>query len=279
MTVTALILSEKIFNKKISQSFKYSILALLFVNISIGGTLTPYAAPPVLMVAKTWGWDFRFMMENFGWKTIIALIVMTGSLSLIFKKELKNITLTNKKISKENYIPLGVSIIHLVFLLVIVLSAHHLIVFIGIFLFFLGLVQVTNEYQNSLKLKEGLLVAFFLGGLVVLGSMQSWWLEPILTKLNSIALFLASIGLTAITDNAAITYLGSLVPSLSDSSKYSLVAGAVAGGGLTVIANAPNPAGYGILNPAFGEDGINPLLLFLYALPFTIIAASAYWFL
>jgi hypothetical protein len=279
MTVTALILSEKIFNKKISLSFKYSILALLFVNISIGGTLTPYAAPPVLMVAKTWGWDFRFMFENFGWKTILAVAFMTVSLSLIFKSELKKINLVDKKPSLGSHTPWGISLLHLVFLLVIVLTAHHMVAFMGIFLFFLGLVQVTNEYQNTLKLKEGLLVGFFLGGLVILGSMQSWWLEPILTKLDSIFLFSASIGLTAIADNAAITYLGSLVPSLSDESKYSLVAGAVAGGGLTVIANAPNPAGYGILNPAFGKDGINPLKLFLYALPFTLIAATAYWFL
>ena len=151
--------------------------------------------------------------------------------------------------------------------------------FIGLFLFFLGLVHVTKEYQTSLKLREGLLVAFFLGGLVVLGSPHRWWLEPILTKLDSGLLFLASIGLTAITDNAAITYLGSLVPTLTEFSKYALVAGAVTGGGLTVIANAPNPAGYGILNHAFGKDGISPIKLFLFATPFTIISGLFYWFL
>ena len=58
------------------------------------------------------------------------------------------------------------------------------------------------------------------------------------------ALFFGAAALTAITDNAALTYLGSLVEDISDQSKYSLVAGAVAGGGLTVIANAPNPAGF-----------------------------------
>jgi len=279
MTVTSIILLEKFFTKKTSQTFKYVILALLFLNISIGGTLTPYAAPPVLMVAKTWGWDFTFMLNNYGWKTILIILASTISVSMIFKKELKNISIEDLTKKQNKDIPLGISILHVLFLALIVSAAHHMVVFVGIFLFFLGLVNITREYQVPLKLREGLLVAFFLAGLVVLGSVQRWWLEPILTSLNSTALFISSIGLTAITDNAAITYLGSLVTSLSDESKYLLVAGAVTGGGLTVIANAPNPAGYSILNASFGEDGINPLRLFLHALPFALLAGLVYWFL
>jgi Na+/H+ antiporter NhaD/arsenite permease-like protein len=61
--------------------------------------------------------------------------------------------------------------------------------------------------------------------------------------------------LTALNDNAAITYLASLVPGFSDSLKYAVVAGAAAGGGLTVIANAPNPAGQSILVARFGDEG------------------------
>jgi Na+/H+ antiporter NhaD/arsenite permease-like protein len=79
-----------------------------------------------------------------------------------------------------------------------------------------------------------------------------------------------------VTDNAALTYLGTLVPDLTPGARYALVAGAVAGGGLTVIANAPNPAGYGLLRDSFGEDGISPLNLFLSALPFTLLAAAAF---
>ncbi len=52
--------------------------------------------------------------------------------------------------------------------------------------------------------------------------------------------------LTAITDNAALTYPGSLIDSMSVEAKYMLVAGAVTGGGLTVIANAPNPRWCGV---------------------------------
>ena len=115
-----------------------------------------------------------------------------------------------------------------------------------------------------------LLVGFFLAGLVTLGNMQAWWLQEILTKLGDLTLFIGATGLTAITDNAALTYLGSLV-ELSDSQKYNLVAGAVAGGALTVIANAPNPAGYGILKGSF-SGGINPLKLLMGAAIPTIVA-------
>jgi Na+/H+ antiporter NhaD/arsenite permease-like protein len=128
-------------------------------------------------------------------------------------------------------------------------------------------------------LREGLLVAFFLAGLVVLGGMQKWWLQPILAGMDSLMLFIGSTLLTAITDNAALTYLGSLVDGLQDAGKYALVAGAVTGGGLTVIANAPNPAGFSILKGAFEEESINPLTMFLFALPPTIVAALCFFFL
>ena len=122
-------------------------------------------------------------------------------------------------------------------------------------------------------------MAFFLGGLVILGSPQRWWLEPLITGLQALPLYLGASALTAITDNAALTYLGSQVPDLTEASKYALVAGAVTGGGLTVIANAPNPAGYGILNPSFGKDGISPIRLFTAALVPTAVAAFCFWIL
>ena len=127
-------------------------------------------------------------------------------------------------------------------------------------------------------MKASFLVGFFLAGLVTLGGLQSWWLKPLLSSMGDLVLFLGATSLTAITDNAALTYLGSLV-ELSEASKYALVAGAVAGGGLTVIANAPNPAGFGILKDTFGPDGINPVRLFLYALIPTLIGMSCLWFL
>jgi Na+/H+ antiporter NhaD/arsenite permease-like protein len=277
MTVSALILLEKFYKRDISQRLMYATIGLLFVNISIGGTLTPYAAPPVLMVAKTWHWNLTYMLSHFGWKAVLSIIASTALVTVRFRKELAIVAWDVSGKPTQGRVPVWVTLTHLGFLAAVVVSSHYLVVFAGIFLFFLGLVSVTREHQEELALREGLLVAFFLGGLVVLGGPQRWWLEPILTRLETIPLFLGSISLTAITDNAALTYLGAQVPGLSEASRYALVAGAVTGGGLTVVANAPNPAGYGILNSAFGEDGISPVLLLMSALPPTLIAAICFW--
>ena len=100
-----------------------------------------------------------------------------------------------------------------------------------------------------------------------------------LNKLSPDQIYYAATALTAITDNAALTYLGSLVDGLSDQFKYALAAGAITGGGLTVIANAPNPAGFGILKESFGSNGITPLGLFKGALYPTLIAILCFEFL
>ncbi len=278
MTVTALILLKAFYQKEISSELKYATLGLLFVNVSIGGTLTPFAAPPVLMVASKWNWDLSFMLTNFGWKAFIAVFLSTSLVAYRFRKEI--LSVPQKVEEKTNLkIPIWVTVLHLLFLVGTVFSAHYTVLFMGLFLFFMGVTTVTREYQDEIRIKEALLVAFFLGGLVVLGGYQNWWLEPILSKLSALPLYLGAMGLTAFTDNAAITYLGSQVEGLSDFSKYALVAGSVVGGGLTVIANAPNPAGYSTLNPAFDKDGISPILLFKNAIVPTLIAAICFWFL
>ncbi len=274
MTVVALVLFKQIYQTA-SLSLKYATLGLLFVNISIGGTLTPFAAPPVLMVAEKWGWDLHFMAANFGWKGMLSSFLSTSLVVYRFRNELSSMKWKPPEINLK--IPLWVYLIHLFFLILIVLTAHYSSVFLGCFLFFLGVVTVTREFQTPLELKSGMLVGFFLAGLVVLGGPQRWWLEPILMKLSALPLYLASLSLTAVTDNAALTYLGSQVPGLSDASKYALVSGAVVGGGLTVIANAPNPAGFGILNPAFGKEGISPVKLIISAFIPTLIAALIFW--
>jgi hypothetical protein len=278
MTVTALILLDKFYSDGMSDKFKYATIGLLFVNISIGGTLTHFAAPPVLMVAGKWHWGIGHMIGHFGYKAAICVFVSTLFVAFRFKNELQG-DIKADAASDGKLDPVWwVYAIHIIFLGLCVYTAHHMAFFLPLFLFFLGFAAVTGEYQDELKLKESLLVAFFLGGLVTLGSKQAWWLQPLLEGMPDLALFLGSTGLTAITDNAALTYLGSLVP-LSDSAKYFLVAGAVTGGGLTVIANAPNPAGFSILKPAFGEDGISPIGLLIAALPPTILALVCFYFL
>jgi Putative Na+/H+ antiporter len=276
MTLLALLLKRRYFDRGISRKLAYATLGLLFVNVSIGGTLTHFAAPPVLMVAAKWNWDMAFMFQTFGWRAACACAVSTAMVAGIFWKELSGLEVDREKGGR---IPAWLTSAHLAFLAAVVAFAHHPDVFFGILMLFLGLVTATREYQDDLKLREGLLVGFFLAGLVTLGSLQAYWLKPLLQSLGGSALFFGATGLTALTDNAALTYLGSLVEGLSDELKYALVAGAVTGGGLTVIANAPNPAGVGILRDAkvFGDEGISPLGLFLGALPPTLVAIVFFW--
>src|SRR5690606_26875015 len=112
--------------------------------------------------------------------------------------------------------PAWITIIHLIFLALVVLTAHHMVFFLGLFLFFLGFTIVTQEFQDEVQVKSSLMVGFFLAGLIVLGSEQQWWLQPLISGLSDQILFFGATALTGITDNAALTYLGSLV-ELSDS--------------------------------------------------------------
>jgi hypothetical protein len=258
MTVTAIILLKNFYSKDMSKRFKYATIGLLFVNVSIGGTLTYFAAPPVLMVAQKWGFDqeFWFMLKTFGYKSLISVVVGTVATSMVFAKELQGSFELRADNEEKVAPPWWVTLFHVICLFFVVFHSHHMVAFLGVFLFFLGFTSVTEEYQDAVKLKESLLVGFFLGGLVTLGSQQQFWLQPLISSLGEIPLFIGATGLTAVTDNAALTYLGTLVEGLSDASKYYLVAGAVAGGGLTVIANAPNPAGFGILKKPLEKKGL-----------------------
>jgi hypothetical protein len=277
MTLAALILGNRFFARGLSTRLKYATLGVLFVNISIGGTLTSFAAPPVLMVAAQWGWDTRFMASTFGWKAAIAVVVNAVAVSAWFRKELAALPLQTEAKDGAPAVPLLLVAVHVAFLAGVVVFAHHPPIFMGLFLFFLGIAHAYEHHQDRLILKEGLLVAFFLAGLVVLGGQQQWWLQPLLMRMSSDAVFVGAIALTAFTDNAALTYLGSLVEGLSSSFKYALVAGAVTGGGLTIIANAPNPAGIAILRQHFDEGVVNPLGLLVAALPPTAVAAASFW--
>jgi hypothetical protein len=275
MTLAALMLAPLVFRPGIPEWLKYGALGVLFVNVSIGGTLTSFAAPPVLMVAATWNWDSAFMASHFGWKASIAVLINASAITFLLRRHLLDVASTPAAVGERRIPPL-VSAIHLSFLAAVVVFAHHPVIFLGLFLFFLGFTQAYAHYQNPLILKEGLLVGFFLAGLVVLGGMQQWWLQPTVSGLEPTALFFGALGLTAITDNAALTYLGSLIEGMSDAAKYALVAGAVAGGGLTVIANAPNPAGVALLKRGFNDESIGAGGLLLGALAPTVVAAIVF---
>jgi hypothetical protein len=281
MTIGALILGKRFYRFNPPPALAYGTLGLLFVNISVGGTLTHFAAPPVLMVAGKWGWDSLFMLEHFGWKAVVGILISCGLYLLYFRKALFRISDiadgnedgtvdTPAWHERENTIPAWVTLVHLAFLGWTVYAAHYPVLFVGGFLFFMAFTTATGHHQNRISLKSPLLVGFFLAGLVVHGGCQSWWIAPVITTLPNQALMFGATVLTAFNDNAAITYLAAQVEGLSLAAKHAVVAGAVTGGGLTVIANAPNPAGQSILSKYF-KDGVSPLGLLLGALVPTII--------
>ena len=274
MTIAALMLAPLVFRPEIPERPKYFALGVLFVNVSIGGTLTAYAAPPVLMVASTWQWDSAYMLSHFGWKAALAVLLNATLATWVMRKHLAPAPLEEGSAAPS--VPLAVAGVHVALLAGVVVLAHHPVAFLGLFLMFLGFSQAYERYQSPLILKEALLVAFFLAGLVVLGGMQAWWLQPIVSSLEPLALFFGAIGLTAITDNAALTYLGSLIAGISTEAKHALIAGAVAGGGLTVIANAPNPAGVALLKRGFADESVGAMELLAGALLPTAIAAIAF---
>jgi hypothetical protein len=387
MTISALMLANKLYDFQPSEKFKYATIGLLFVNISVGGTLTHFAAPPVLMVAGPWNWGIGHMIANFGWKALLGIVISNGIYFFIFQKELAGLqekfalrklkddiqkkylssreleaefdkietavdeelgfTMTfdkqvremthqiknrlakrlkdrhlssivkegvDQNLVKEAFdqrfeklklremrkslpgllpeherpvfrdpqwdnrddpVPAWVVLVHVFFMVWTIINAHHPELFIPGLLFFLGFAQVTSPFQNRIDLKPALLVGFFLGGLVIHGGVQGWWIAPVLGNLTEIPLMLVATILTAFNDNAAITFLSTLVPGFTDSLKYAVVAGAVAGGGLTVIANAPNPAGQSILKRYF-ENGVSPVGLLKAAIVPTVVVWLCY---
>jgi len=275
MTIAALMLAPQIFREGIPEWLKYFALGVLFVNVSIGGTMTTFAAPPVLMVADTWGWTSAFMLATFGWKAALAVLVNASLAAVLLRPHLRARPHGPSGDDGAGVPPL-VALLHFAFLGAAVVLAHHPVAFLAIFLMFLGFTQAYERHQSPLILREALLVAFFLAGLVVLGGMQQWWLQPLVGGMSPGVLFFGATALTAITDNAALTYLGSLIEGISDQARYSLVAGAVAGGGLTVIANAPNPAGVALLRHGFADASIGAAGLLAGALVPTLVAVAAF---
>jgi len=308
MTICALLLGRKFYVLRPPPSLAYATLGLLFVNISIGGTLTHFAAPPVLMVAGKWGWTTLHMLSFFGWRAALGIILSTAVYFLWFRRELESMTSVSPDSDadllredcgadlrsagsrslwlrghqatpkhselQQEPIPAWVTVTTLVFLGCTIFNSHYSALILAGFLFHLGFVQATKHYQSAISLLPPLRVGFFLAGLVVHGGLQGWWIEPVLRSLGRLPLFFSATVLTAFNDNAAITFLASQVPDFSETLKYAVVAGAVTGGGLTVIANAPNPAGQSILSKYF-PDGISAPSLLFGALAPTIIVLNS----
>ena len=286
MTICALLLARQFYDLEPTATLRYATLGALFVNVSIGGTLTHFAAPPVLMVSRPWNWDTPFMLSHFGWRAAVAIALSTTVYYLVFRRELTG--LANRAPVRDVEqpdedspgaalwpVPAWVTAVHLLFMAWTVVNAHYPALFLGGFLFFLGFAKATGVYQSRIELRTPLLVGFFLAGLVIHGGLQGWWIAPVLGSLSESPLFVSSTVLTAFNDNALITYLATLVPNFDDGLKAAVVEGAVVGGGMTVIANAPNPAGQAILSRFF-DGAVSPLGLALGAFVPTLIAAAMF---
>lgn len=305
MTIAALLLGQQFYRFEPRSQFKYATLGLLFVNVSVGGTLTHFAAPPILMVANAWNWNLPMMFTQFGWRAIIGIVISTTIYYFIFRndfnaleKQVHSQAAGEVPKMKAEMAPFWIVLIHLGFIAWTVLSLHHPPFFIGGFLLFLAFTSATHHHQHDLRLRTPIMVGFFLAGLVTHGGLQGWWISPILSALSEVPLFIGATILTAFNDNAAITYLASQVTAFSPEHlvadqwlsktgtalteaqglEYAVVAGAVTGGGLTVIANAPNPAGQSILSKYFNH-GVSPLKLLLSALLPTLIMACMFMLL
>jgi hypothetical protein len=284
MTISALLLARQFYHLRPSARLSYATIGLLFVNVSVGGTLTDFAAPPMVMAAVPWHWGLGYIFLHFGWKAFIGIVCATCLYYAAFRGEFKELNRANLKTGRTMtqgggaYIPPWIIVAQLMFLIFTVAVGRYPALFIGGFLFFMAFAQATAHYQKKLDLRPPLLVGFFLAGLVVHGGLQSWWLEPVLKSMGRVSLYVWATILTGFNDNAAITYLATLVPGFTEAFKYAVVAGAVTGGGLTVIANAPNPAGQAILQRFF-PDGVSPIKLLVSAIIPTLVMAAAFMLL
>ena len=286
MTIAAYLLAAQFYCLNPSSGLKYATLALLFVNVSIGGALTHFAAPPVVMVATRWSWGTAEVFQQFGWAALTAILLSNVAYFLWFRRELLALRFpeSSADVEREPTVPLWVTAVHIALIAwtVVMLSGHHVFLMVGGLLLFLAFGVATPRWQSPLRLRAPLMVGFFLAGLVVLGGLQGWWIGPVILQMGDTSLLWASVGLTAFNDNAAITYLAAQVPALAEPSaaalRHAVLAGALAGGGLTVIANAPNPAGQAILGEYF-EGGVSAGSLFLWALLPTAVAIACFFFI
>ena len=273
MGISAILLSQQFYEHQPSPKLAYVTIALLFINVSIGGLLTNFASPAVLILAHAWNWSNWEIMQIFGWKAIVGILTINLFYWAYFRKEFRRLNAKQVdflhahpgKADDGEKIPIWIIAVHLFFIFTVVMTSHYPAIFIAAYMFFIGFHQSTRHHQSALRLTRPLLVGLFLAGLVVHGGLQGWWVVRMLSGKTPMEVLGLGISLTAFSDNAAIAYLSTLIPNWGALFEYALFTGVVAGGGLTVIANAPNPAGYVILSKHF-EGGLSPLRLFLSAL-------------
>ncbi|MCB1181652.1 MAG: hypothetical protein KDK55_06510 [Chlamydiia bacterium] len=278
MALSSLLLVNKFYLYRPSRQFAYATLGLLFVNVSVGGMLTPFSSRALFVVAKEWGWGTGKMFAIFGWKAVLGVLISNLVYYLIFRQEFKRKypPRLGAHQSQKTVPPPWLILVHLLFLAIIALTGEYAPIFIGIFILFLGLCKATSFYQTNLHLKSSLLVGFFFASLLIFGDLQSWWVKYLLDIQGLINLMGRSALLSAFVDNATVIYISTRISLNGQAIHYAIVAGAMAAGGLTIVANAPNLIGYTILRSSF-YGKISFLRLFLGALIPTTIMLFTFW--
>jgi hypothetical protein len=275
ITLSVAILCDRFFRYKPSAHLAYATLAILFVNTSIGSLLTNFGSGAIVMIAKEWKWDSYFMFTNFGWKAILAILIINISALRYFRKEfqLLHAQAKIKRLSKQkqrNGIPGWVTLITFIFLFWMISQSDQPVIFVGSLLLFLGFYQAAFP-KERLESGPAMMVLFFLSALVIHGTLQYWWVADLLKSFPDKMIFPIGVFLSAFNHNALITYLASHVEGFSDQAKYNLVSGVISGGGLTILGNAPNFAAFAIASSYFTE-GLSPFRLFLYSVPPSFVA-------
>ncbi|MEZ5315595.1 MAG: putative Na+/H+ antiporter [Chlamydiales bacterium] len=277
MALSAILLSKKFYPYGPSRNFSYATLGLLFANISVGGMLTSFSSRALFIVANKWDWSWSYMFTRFGWKGMLGIFISTSLYYLFFRHEFKSrrfpkILVPLKK-KETRSTPLWITLIHLCFLVLIVITGEITLIFLGIFLLFLGFWKATTFYQTPLHLQSAVLVGFFFASLIIHGELQSWWIIPLMQNLNYFGAMGVSFLLSAFMDNAVISYITLELPKYDDLKHYLVIVGAMSAGSLTVIANAPNPVGHALLRGSFNGKisffflflgGVMPALIYLF---------------
>lgn len=285
MTITSILMAKTCFPFVKSRKFRYGTLALLFLNISLGGLFSPYTSRSLFLVAQLEKWDLAYTLMHFSWKALIVILLNTGLTYFVFRKKFpkdSSALLTFLENEKREHIPIWLTIIHLGLFLAIILSSEYPPIFLGVFFIFIGIHKVTHHYQGHeqgpLQLKPAIAVGFFFASLLIHGELQEGWVLKFLSDLNFEGALAISTFLSSIIDNAIVLYFLDQIKPLKDPVLYAIIAGSLSAAALTVMANGPNLIGYTILKKFFGGN-ISPFQLFLAGLPLTILSLLIFWVL
>ena len=278
MALLAVLLGRKFYHFRPSNAFKYVTLALLFLNVALSGLLSSFSSRSLYLLTSKRELSTYYMLRTFGWKALLGILLITSVAYLVFRKEFRKFPgrVPALERGERKKVPLWVTLGHLLFAASVAYVGNQgpLLVLLG--LCFLGFYKITAIYQHTHVIKQAFFVGFFFAALLILGELQGWWIREIFPHLEALGTEVATLILSAFIDNAVVIYLVPDIFSLTDPRFYAAVVGSIAAGGLTVIANVPNPIGYTLLSPYFKRK-ISGIGLFTAALIPTLLIFLLFW--